>query len=354
MGDERRQEYGVPVTAAYYRVNALRDDERDAAYERAKQRIAGRKPTQDEFMMHRVSKYPKQFVIAIVFLSGLMLVAAYLPSAMRIHSVALENYGKVISQAMSMYVAALCIVLMSETGQIVFSLASATTDADKQKQRIGFTLGAWVCTAIALSGNAVASGDHATQDVFAFLETFAPPVLTLITAEVLKSQMLNTIADRHQARTQYELALEAWKRSVADAEHDAAWKRTLANVVKDALRDANRRSKAMLRDLTSEDWYALVLRERNAGEWVDAVERRLESARQRIAVPQSDASAGSRSTGATGEVAAQEVTQEGDVFVIACPHCAKEFEGRTQRHAQMRLTAHMKAHKNEQRKRVAQ
>lgn len=348
MGEQVRQEYGIPVTAAYYRINALRDDERDAAYEHARQRIAGRKPTQDEFMQHRMNKYPRTFVIAILTLSGVMLVAAWLPSAMRIHATAIEGIQQVVKDVTSYYIAALCVVLMSETGQIVFSLASATSE--QRKQRIGFAFGAVVCTGIALTGNAVAAGDKAFVDAFAFLETFAPPVLTLITAEVLKSQMLNAIADRHQAHTQYELALAQWKRSVADAEQDAAWKRTLANVVKDALRDANKRSTAVMRELTSEDWYALVLRERNAGEWHDAVERKLEIARQRIAAPQSADASGGRSTGATGEVAAQSVTQEGDIFVISCPHCAKEFEGRTQRHAQMRLTAHMKAHKNEQRK----
>ena len=352
MGDQVRQEYGIPVTAAYYRINALRDDERDAAYDRARQRIAGRKPTQEEFMQHRMNKYPRQFVIAILALSGVMLIAAWLPSAMRIHETARAGFASVIAQTMSVYVAAICVVLMSETGQIVFSLASATST--QRKQRMGFAFGAIVCTGIALTGNAVAAGSHALTDAFAFLETFAPPVLTLITAEVLKSQMLNAIADRHQAHTQYELALAQWKRSVADAEQDAGWRRTLANVMKDALRDANGRSKATLRELTSEDWYALVLRERNAGEWVDAVERKLEIARQRIAAPQSSDANGGRSTGATGEVAAQSVTQEGDVFVIACPHCAKEFEGKSQRHAQMRLTAHMKAHKNEQRKQAAQ
>lgn len=345
-----RQEYGIPVTAAYYRINALRDDERAAAYERAKQRIAGRKPTQDDFMQERYEKYPKAFSFTILALSGVMLIAAYLPSAMRIHAIALDT--SVITEAASRYVAALCIVLLSESGQIAMSLASA--NAPQRSQRIGFAFGAWICTLIALSGNAVASDSYATQDVFAFLETFAPPVLTLITAEVLKSQALNAIADRHQAHTQYELALAQWKRSVADAEQDTAWRRTLANVVKDALRDANKSSKAALRELTSEDWYALVLRERNAGEWVDAVERKLEIARQRIAAPQSSDASGGRSTGATGEVAAQSVTQEGDVFVIACPHCAKEFEGKSQRHAQMRLTAHMKAHKNEQRKQATQ
>jgi hypothetical protein len=349
MESQQKQEYGIVVTPAFYRVNALRDDQRDAAYERARQRIAGRKPTQTEFMQQRIDKYPRSFVIAIVFLSGLMLIAAYLPSAMRIHSVALENYGQVITQEMSKYVAALCIVLMSETGQIVFSLASATSE--QRKRRIGFAFGALVCTAIALSGNAVASGAHATQNAFAFLETFAPPVLTLITAEVLKSQALNAIADRHRAHTQYEIALDAWQRSITDAENDAAWKRTLANVLKDALRDANKRSHAVLRELTQDDWYALTMRERHALEWVDAAEQRLEQARQRLATQtEAQTQSGGHSTGATGEVAAQTIAQSGDAYVIACPHCAREFEGTSERHAQMRLTAHMKAHKNEQRR----
>lgn len=348
MEEKIRQEFGVAVTATYYKVNALRDDERDAAYDRARQRIAGRKPTQEEFMQHRMNKYPRTFTIAILTLSGVMLIAAWLPSAMRIHASAKEGFEAIITQAMSVYVAALCVVLMSETGQIVFSLASATST--QRKQRIGFAFGAVVCTGIALTGNAVAAGSHATKDAFAFLETFAPPVLTLITAEVLKSQMLNAIADRHQAHTQYELALAQWKRNIADAEQDAAWKRTLANVLKDALRETNKGSKAVLRELSQDDWYALTLRERHATEWHDAAERRLEAARQRIAVTQSNAATGKQSTGATGEVAAQSITQDGEVFVIACPHCAKEFEGRSERHAQMRLTAHMKAHKNERRK----
>ncbi len=51
----------------------------------------------------------------------------------------------------------------------------------------------------------------------------------------------------------------------------------------------------------------------------------------------------------TGELALSPVEARGDQFVRRCPVCKREFVGYTPRQATNKLTAHLKAHRNEER-----
>src|SRR5574341_1705365 len=225
--------------SALHRVNALTEAQRAAALDSARRRIAGREPLPADFAHLEDSRYPTSVIRIIRALSGLMLMAAFLPSAMRLHAVGLLAFS--LHDASSRYVAALSIVLMAEVGQVIFSLA--TIAALTRWQRLSLAFGAAVCTLIALSGNYTSNAARAFADLFSFLDTFAPPVLVLITAQVLKSQMLHAVAERHRARVEYARAHGAWK-AAYDAAHDhARWLHAAANALRDALRAANKVSK---------------------------------------------------------------------------------------------------------------
>lgn len=369
----------MQVSDAFYKVNALTQEQRDAAYAAARKRIAGIEPVPGDepkrsvYNRHSVSRFPAWVMILVTVLCLVMLVVAFLPSAMRLHAVALATNAVVLLHATSVYAAAIATVMMAEIGQVIFSLAAATNDASWQRRTL--LGGALVCTLIALSGNAVAMGTHALDNLFAFLETFAPPVLVLITAQILKTQMLHATESKHAADLKYHDDHATWERNHAAAKSEwltrytnatsaREWDATLANALRDALRAANRQSKAVLRELTPTDWRALILRERSAEEWWQQAEREAAAEAERIALEEArlreeEATArlrrlegqrsGTHSTGATGEVASAETLRAGNAFVKVCPQCGERFEGDTLRSATNRLVAHMKRHANERR-----
>lgn len=334
---------------AINKVNALTQEQRDSAYDAARKRIVGQPPQEQSTVVD--GRFPKWVSTTVTGLCMVMLCVAFLPSAMRLNAIAIETNSEIMQHLTSIYLAAVATVMMAEIGQIIFSLAAAINDSRWQRYMLLF--GALVCTLIALSGNAVAMGNYAFRNVFAFLETFAPPVLVLIVAQILKTQMLHATEAKHANKRTYAIALSTWNAAYATANNADAWENVLANALRDALRAANRQSKAVLRDLTNADWRALIIRERNAEEWWKVATLEADNAEaQRLA--QSYAAlvasqSGTHSTGATGEVAAARLTRKGEMYVKECPECKKKFEGDTQRKATNKLVAHMRVHAREQR-----
>jgi len=347
---------------AFYKVNALLEEQRDAAYEVARNAIAGPRPTQgtqptlDDYRKRNTGKYSPRMLIAIDILVAFLMVVAFFMSAIRIHATALTGAQSLFANDIaSQYWTALFVVLLAETCQIVFSVAFATTDSVLQK--IAYAVGAAFGTLIALYGNGAKAEQGISQEL-ALLVTYVPPVLTLIAAQVLKSHMLHAIEERRQSNALYATALDEWKRNfeIASAEwttqysnatEHAEWTMQLANALRNALRLANRQSKAQLRLLTNADWHALVLRERNASEWWKVAETQVQQEAMRFEVKRATQRSGAMSTGSTGEVNAAETKRNGDAFVKVCPHCQQEFERDTERSATNALVAHMKKHKNE-------
>lgn len=337
----------ITQTEALSKVNALLQEQRNAAYDAARQRIAGSQPVL--IYTQTQGRFSSQFTSGVQIMVAFMMVVAFLPSAMRIHAVALNAASELFGiGTTSQYVSALCVVLLAEVCQIAFSIAFAT--ATGRFERIGYGIGAAFGTAIALAGNGAASALNidlrlfSFTDAFKILDTFAPPVITLIAAQVIKSQALHAAELRTRAQSEYANALTEWNFAFANASQSAEWNSVLANSLRDALRNANRRSYAMLRSLTDNDWRALILRERSAEEWWDVIESqeqlRLEQSQRKI-------TNGTQSTGATGEVINAESKRDGNAFIKVCPQCAREFSADTERKATNKLVAHMKAHKNE-------
>lgn len=348
---------------AVHKINALTQEQRESALDAARKRIAGAQPertsepTLDDFMRHTSGRFPPRIMRLISALCVIMLCVAFLPSAIRLHEIGKETFAHAITDSASIYVAALCIVLMAEVGQVIFSLAAATT-AQSLAQRIGLGIGAAICTGIALAGNAEVVRPWEYAGAFVWLETFAPPVLVLITAQILKTQMLHSIETRHEAQRTFADAHSAWNTDYADAvrtwqiaydsAHDhSSWMRVTANALRDVLRKANARSTAVMRDLTDDDWRMLILREVAADAWYERAEQRAEvqrievertarSERESVSAAHGGSSGGER-TGATDG----NVREVDGAFVGVCPDCGAEFSKPTYAGAVNALSAHM-------------
>lgn len=357
------------LSPAFYKVNALTQEQRDKAYADARKRIAGQKPTKgdepqySDFERNAFTKYPLELMRFMRLLFYAILFAAFVPSAIRIFLASFEGTAIYLPAFEIAILIGVMAVLLAETGQVAFTLWASTTDG--RLLRLGLYLASIGCTAFALIANAYVVKPFDHPHPMSFLEAFLPPILVLIAANVRKSEILHTIGERHQTQqefaeahrqwqTQFKTDVKAWNAALGEAEKSPQWERTLVNVLRDAIRNANKVSKQALRELTHTDWHALVMRERKAEEWWDtavaevaAIERKT----QRIVVqPQPVIALPLRngiSTGTTGEVARVKIEREGKLFVKACPVCRERFAGETQRSATNRLVAHMKKHANE-------
>lgn len=365
------------------RVNALTQEQRDAVYHAAKLRIAGRQPLLEDFSHHGTAQYSTATRVTIIVLTVLMLIASFLPSAMRIHEAGRIAFQTGINHETSLYLAAICVVLMAESGQIIFSLASSLMKG--VWYQLAFVVGAVICTAIALTGNhEIAHGSIAegqTQSAFAFLETYAPPILTLITAQVLKSQFLAADKRKTEQGAAFASALADWMQRVENAEQDHTWARTLAILLWDEIRNANKRSPALLREIADDERKHLVIRERKAQEWANGIALDAPVAIEPPPIPliYANASAatpllaaiepppastaiarsapvrhasGKTSTKQTGEIASAQLIKNADgTFVKVCPECGFHTPpNATKRGAINALVAHHKSHKNAERK----
>lgn len=352
----------VTLSTEAAKMVGLSDKARQDALDAARAKIAGPKvippaPTLQDYEKRKTSKYPPAVSNTIYALCVLMLAAAFLPSAMRLHAVGVGAFEDVITDAFSVYLAALCFVLMAETGQVIFTLASAV--ASGVWMRAGLFAGSLICTLIALSGNALAVQQaHALKEAadaapastdtialaFAFLETYAPPLLVLVVSSILKSLIMGAIKTHHDARIKFEDAYagwllsktqteNAWSEAHANAHLHHSWMRVSAGALKEAVRRANAARTTVLTKLDDADWYALVHRELNADAWYErsqvstqpAIEKQVtghvlrSSPARKLRVSPAGGAAGKH----TGELR-DSIKQNADgSFTGVCPRCGK-------------------------------
>lgn len=372
------------------KINALTQEQRDEAYDSAKRRIAGKRPQLSDFQANTREDMPRLLSVAITAMVIMVLVAAYIPSAMRIYK-AVNDTGDYIGNETQSAIIAVCAVLIAEIAQLAFTMYAGRVETTSDKRML-YAL-AFACVLFAYVANYHVTKPHERGELIVWLETFLPPTLALGAANIMKTQMLHGIRTRRAADNAFKDALSAWDRNYENASQVAQWDRTLANALRDAIRNANKASKAVLRELTTEDWRALVIRERMAEDWYDeganavtqlqsnapsqtqiptsAPVRALPNARPQTHVPpqsQTDASneetqpsdaianapIAVRSIGRTsgtysGKYAniAFEVTPDGR-YVKVCPECGfRTAPNATQRGASASMSAHSKKHADE-------
>ena len=221
----------------------LTDEQRIEAKQRAVtivQKENGDAPNRDKFQNVTVSKYPAWVNRLIMVLCAFVLIAAFVPSAIRLYAIGSQTFSQAIADTASATAAGLAIVIMSETAQILFSLAVAvlnTTSSATSRRLLYASMGA--ATILALVGNAQISLPGHWTNPFAYLEALLPPLLVLSTAYVLKEQMLVAIEARHANERAYQEALSHWQMSNATPDRHPRYMSALANALRDAIKDVN-------------------------------------------------------------------------------------------------------------------
>lgn len=235
-------------------------------------RAIGDKPSRREFDDFTASQYPGWVSFLIILLCMLALIAAFVPSAIRLYQIGSETFGYSIAHTASKSAVGISTVILAETAVVLFSLALAVIQPSRASRRLLFGSMA-IASAIALVGNAQIALPGHWRNPFAYLEALAPPVLVLSVSWVLKEQLLHAVARRHANEQAYQTALADWLNATAEPEVSPRWAASYANALKQMLIDTNGRGTGAMRrrelmaGLTSDDWRLLVYREMQADEW---------------------------------------------------------------------------------------
>jgi hypothetical protein len=260
----------------YQMINPLSDEARIQARARAAAIVAkslGDAPTREQFQHITASRYPAWVNQLIMALCVFVLLAAFVPSAIRLYAIGSQTFAQAIADDPSAMAAGIAVVIMAETAQILFSLAAAVLATSTVTSRRLLYTSMAAATLLALVGNAQVSLPGHWTNPFAYLEALLPPLLVLSTAYVLKEQMLNAIEQRHSNERAYQTAYNTWLQSSASPEQNPRYMSALANALRDALKEHNARGtgatarKEVMTDLTTDHWRALVYRELRADEW---------------------------------------------------------------------------------------
>jgi hypothetical protein len=260
----------------YQAINPLTDEARIEARARAAAIVAkslGEMPSREQFSNTHVGKYPAWVNRLIMALCVFVLVAAFVPSAIRLYAIGSQTFAQAIGDAASATAAGVAVVIMAETAQILFSLAAAVLASSTPTSRRLLYASMAAATVLALVGNAQVSLPGHWTNPFAYLEALLPPLLVLSTAYVLKEQMLNAIEQRHSNERAFQTAYNGWQTAQSSPEQDPRYMSALANALRDALKLHNAKGsgatarKELMQDLTTDHWRALVYRELIADEW---------------------------------------------------------------------------------------
>lgn len=248
----------------------LSQTQRLDAYENVRKQIVrslGAKPDRASYSNYTTSQYPSYVNYTIITFCVVALVAAFIPSAIRLYHIGSQTFANSIDHPASVHLVGLSVVIMAEVSQLVFSLSLAVLGASKTSRRLLY-FSMLVATAIALVGNVqVALPDHWTNP-FAWLEAVAPPILVLSLAYVLKEQMLSSIQTRFANEQAYQQALKEWNSVAEHPETHPRYEQFLANAIRDEIIRANKRKKIIKENqLTLGDWRTLVYRELEQENW---------------------------------------------------------------------------------------
>jgi hypothetical protein len=233
------------------------------------QALEGEKPKLEHFRKSTSGKYPQWITGVVVVLSLVVLLTAFLLSAMRLYHIGYRTFYETLEHDLSSTIAGFAIVVLSEAAAVLFTIALSVIGQTKTQRRI---LSASIAgtAALALSGNYYVALFEHKLTVFSVLESMLPPLLTLSTAYVLKELILNMIEQRHADQSTFERALMEWEHSTADPESHPKFLQAYPNELRDALLKSNRKRKAVkeaMAELTNPQWKVLVTRELQADEW---------------------------------------------------------------------------------------
>lgn len=279
----------------------LTPEQRLAALEKAREitvRKMGTQPKREQFQNRSFGRYPGWIVGIIAVLVIIVLVSAFILSAMRLYDIGRSEFYSTIAHDASAMWAGIFVLLMSESSAVLFTVAlSVIGDTKLQK---GIFIGiALLSTLIALSGNFYVALYERDVTVFSVLEALAPPVITIATSYALKELMLKFVEKRHEEKTSFEEALEKWRKSTADPDKHPDFIHAYADTLKAAIYDANKDGRVkhqwadgtkervvdILQRFTKSDWLLAVQSEMNADKWFGLEQKPVQAQAQEVARP---------------------------------------------------------------------
>jgi hypothetical protein len=287
-------------------VRSLYDNERDKAWEEARDRVAGPEPNLDTFKISMPSKYPLALILLVVILCVIVLTAAFLPSSYRLHMAGSSTFCEATTGNPDIATApdatekcqqvGTATIFLAEVGQLVFFFALAVLGAPETSKRVRwrkteegtrikvteeydpnaiaraiFWLGIAISTLIAIVGNVHVSvpwqhGGFA----FAWIETLAPPLIVMMIGYVLKNLSLYFIERQRHFLFEYRKAQDTWKQRYNEPESlGSEWTRAYTLTLRNAIRNANRDavSKKALAGFQRHQWQQAIKNEMLAGTW---------------------------------------------------------------------------------------
>jgi hypothetical protein len=304
----------------FNQLRPLTMEERHQCWERARDLVSGPRPVLSNYRHSSIAKYPAWLTMVIFVLCLILLVAAFIPSAIRLYDIGSRSFSSSITDIPSKSWAGTAIIFMAEIGQVVFTLARSVLARDSSKSDHYLLLfGSVASTFIALVGNTEQSAPWTQASAFAWLEAIIPPLLVLSTSNVLKSQVLDAVRQRHDDQKNYQMAVQAWSLAYNDPEKNNQWLRHYYGSLREAIFVSNNRlkiGKEILPTLTGGDWASLVRRELNFDNWYEEVASQVIT----IEKPVETSVPVSNSLGSEEQLELQSSSQK---FTATCPHCGR-------------------------------
>lgn len=279
-------------------MRALYENERESARDRAVARVLGPVPEIHQFKTTSVSQFPQWVIVSVYLLSLIVLIAGFVPSSSRIYLAGMNEFCKTLPDAQSVsqtgpegsqfssaasspvyqdsrcHLVGIASVFLAETGQLVFLLGLAVVDRTSRPstqflgRQISVSLtvlilwsGTFLSTLVAIVGNI-----HVSQPwlhgnwIFAYVETFVPPIIVMGVGYVLKELLLHSIKQRHAATAAYEKALQLREQLSKNPESSPDWNRIYTLALKDTLRQTNKR-RPEVNSLSRDQWAELIRHE---------------------------------------------------------------------------------------------
>lgn len=271
--------HSIDTSALYALTEAERLDARDIARANVIRRY-GDRPQRADFEQHTDRQYPVYVTTIVTLVMVLLLVAAFIPSALRLWRIAHDTFAQTVTDSASKTAVGWAFILLAESGQIGFTLAAGVLAIERKSERRMLYAAALISTAIALVGNVQLALGHrwltgTISDPFATLEAAAPPVLVILAATVLKHLMLDDIARKHSNERAYQIALAEWQALTAEPEESPHWQGVYASALKTKLIAVNASGRgksereAIMQSMTNADWRRLVWHEMQADQWFE-------------------------------------------------------------------------------------
>ncbi len=201
--------------------------------------VIGKSPKRDDFVTHQYGRFPNSVRLAIMALVTIILVSAFILSAMRLYDIGNIEFAKTIPDKYSAIAAGIFIILLAEASTVLFMIAISVIGDSRISKGIMLTL-AILATAIALAGNYYVALHGQETNVFSWLEALSPPIITIGTSYVLERFIFGMIEQRHRDQIAFDKEYKVYQQKVSNPERHDYFVQAYANAIWDQLLFVNR------------------------------------------------------------------------------------------------------------------